>query len=441
MPRVVPFRAYRYTQEAGPISELVAPPYDVIDVAHREELARRSPQNVVHVTLPEPPPGQSDDARYEAARATWRNWEAKGMVARDPREAAYVLAQRYRLPDGREVTRTGVLVRMRLHRFNEKIVLPHEKTLVAPIEDRLKLTTAVRVQLEPIFLVFSDRQGAAREVMAQATSGTPLVRLRTEDQTEQSLFVLDDEALIERLAAAIGPERALIADGHHRYQTALAYREREGEDVEGPHQWVLAFLCPMEDEGLIILPTHRLVHSLEGFDVDAFLAKAGELFTVEALEADPTDSTGRRQILEALAAAGADRQALAAVTPDGRAWILSLPREASLPGLESTLPDAPSLRDLDVTVLHSVILQQLLGITPEAQAQKANLEYFKQADAAFDRIGRATQPSEGQILFLMNPTRMEQVKAVADAGHKMPQKSTYFFPKLPSGLVFNPLVD
>ncbi|RMG20487.1 MAG: DUF1015 domain-containing protein [Deltaproteobacteria bacterium] len=440
MPRIQPFRAVRYTQEAGSASDLVAPPYDVIDVVHREELARRSPHNVVHVTLPQPPPGQSEDARYEAARATWRNWEAKGVVARDERPSVYVLTQRYRLPDGREVTRTGVLARMRLHRFSEKIVLPHEKTLVAPIEDRLKLTTAVRVQLEPIFLVFPDAGGRAREVLAAAAKSPAVVSVRTEDQTEQGLHVLTDPEALAALGAAVEPVRAVIADGHHRYQTALAYREREGEDVEGPHQWVLAFLCPLEDEGLVILPTHRLVHSLEGFDAEHFLGRAGEIFSVQELHVDAADSTGQRRVLEALAEAGRDRHAFAVVAPGGRAWLLTLPRGGAAT-MGATMPEAPEVRDLDVTVLHSVILQDLLGIDPEAQARKTHLEYFKKTDEAFARILGASGPREGQLLFLMNPTRMEQVRAVAEAGYKMPQKSTYFFPKVPSGLVFNPLYD
>lgn len=439
MPRIQAFQGLRYSADAGAPDDLVAPPYDVIDDALRADYLGRSPHNVVHATLPEPADPADPESRYPAAKDLWARWKDEGVVKADDAAAIYVLTQRYTLPDGRETVRTGLMTRMRLHHFEEKVVLPHERILSAPFEDRLKLTLAVRTQLEPIFLVFSDAAGTVREILARATAGAPLMEAKTDDGVVHGLYAVTGEADVAALSEALAGERALIADGHHRYQTALGYREKMGEDTEGPHQWVMSFLCPLEDEGLVILPTHRLVHSVAGLDADAFLTRAEAFFEVTALDADPRTDAGRAAVAEALEAAGKQGHALAAVTPDGRVRLLVLRDAADLSAAAAALPEHPALRQLDVTVLHGLLLQHLLGLSPESQERKENLEYFKSGEKAYDRILAAKTAKEGQLLFVMNATPMEHVRDVADAGLKMPQKSTYFFPKLPSGMLFNPL--
>jgi len=434
MPRITTLRALRFTGAAGDTADLLAPPYDVIDDAERARLAARSPHNLVHLTLPEPSDPSKPDSRYDVARRTLEGWRADGTLALEPRPALFALAQRFTLPGGEEVVRTGVVCRMRLYDFDEGVVLPHERILSAPLEDRLKLTRATRTELEPIFLVFSDGTGAVREALADARSRPALASARTGDGVVQSLHRIDDDEVIARVVAAAEAERAVIADGHHRYQTALAYRDEVGASDEGPHRFVLAFLCPLEDPGLTILPTHRLLHSVAGLDAASLLERAREVFEVRGLDADPRTAPGRAAILESLAEAGQSHHALALVTPDGAVNLLTLAHGATLPGPAAELPEA--MRVLDVTVLHSVLLGHLLGLSAESQARKENLDYPKSSDEALDRILAAKRPEDGQALFVMNATPMEQVRAAAIAGVRMPQKSTFFFPKLPSGLFF-----
>jgi uncharacterized protein (DUF1015 family) len=431
MPKIAAFQGVRYAEAAGETGALVAPPYDVLDDAGRAEYAGRSPHNVVHLTLPE----GVGESQYAKAAELWRRWQEDGVMKTDETPAVYVLTQAFRLPDGRDVVRTGLMTRMRLHDFEDGVVLPHERTLSAPVEDRIKLTRAVAANLEPIFLVFSDDDARARSALAAATTGPVLAECTTDDGVVQRLYALTDPDGLKALGAAVGPQPAVIADGHHRYQTALAYRDVLGKETEGAHQYLLAFLCPLEDQGLVILPTHRIVHSLPEFDVGDFLSRAGQWFDVSVIEADPGSPEGRQAVTAALEAAGAQTNALALVLPDGKAHLLALRPGASPPGL----PAEPDLRALDVSVLHGVLLQEILGLTPESQARQENLGYVKSTAGAFDRILAAGSAREGQALFLMNATPMAQVKSVAQAGHRMPQKSTYFFPKLPSGLLFNPV--
>ena len=269
MPRIQAFRALHYTPAAGRPDDLVAPPYDVLDDAGRARLLAGRPHNLVHLTLPEPSDPARPETRYAAAADRLARWITDGVLTRDAEPALFAMTQRFTLPDGAEAVRAGVLAAMRLHDFDEGVVLPHERILTAPFEDRLRLRRATRTQLEPIFLVFSDPTGTVREAVAAARGEAPVMAATTGDGVTHGLHRIAGRARIDAVAAALAPQRAVIADGHHRYQTALAYRDEVGRDLEGPHQWVLAFLCPLEDPGLQILPTHRLVHSVPGLDARA----------------------------------------------------------------------------------------------------------------------------------------------------------------------------
>ena len=318
MPRIQAFRALHYTPAAGRPDDLVAPPYDVLDDAGRARLLAGRPHNLVHLTLPEPSDPARPETRYAAAADRLARWITDGVLTRDAEPALFAMTQRFTLPDGAEAVRAGVLAAMRLHDFDEGVVLPHERILTAPFEDRLRLRRATRTQLEPIFLVFSDPTGTVREAVAAARGEAPVMAATTGDGVTHGLHRIAGGARIDAVAAALAPQRAVIADGHHRYQTALAYRDEVGRDVEGSHQWVLAFLCPLEDPGLQILPTHRLVHSVPGLDAGRLLEDARPFFEVTPVGADPATDAGRAAILGALAESGRRGGTLALIPRPGR---------------------------------------------------------------------------------------------------------------------------
>jgi uncharacterized protein (DUF1015 family) len=404
--------------KAGPLESLIAPPYDVISPAERAALAARSPHNVVRLVLPE---GEGD-ARYANAARQYRDWRASGVLRQDAQPALYRYQQEF-AADGRDHTRTGFIGRVRLRRFDEGVVVPHERTLAAPRQDRLKLTRACGAWFSQVFALYSDPSNAAEAAFAEVATRPPELEARTPDGAIHRLWRVTDAEMQRRVAAALSDKRAYIADGHHRYETMLALREELA--TEGA-QYGPIFLCRMEDPGLLVLPTHRVVHSLPSFDLPRVLRAAAELFTVE--EQEPA---GAAQVRAQLARRGEGAPTLA-LASGGKVFLLSLRSDLDLAG---ALPGPAVLRHLDVTILHALVLERILGIDRAAQEKQVNLRYVKDLGQALREAG---EPGV-QAAFLLNPTRVADLKSVADAGEVMPQKSTYFFPKLASGLVVQPL--
>jgi uncharacterized protein (DUF1015 family) len=437
MAEIVPFRAVRYSLTRGRVlAELLAPPYDLVTAEERGELLHRTPYNILHVSLGEDRPGDGAlTNKYVRAGECWKAWLEKGILRRDPGPAFYPLEQSFTAPDGRNLKRRGFMAAVRLHEFKEGVIVPHEKTLVAPKADRLEVLKAVRANLSPIFGLYRDDAGITAGVLDQASLGELAAETDTDDGVHQRLWRAGDPAVVGPLQDLLARQRIFLADGHHRYETALVYQrmleeETPGLPEYGGHHYTLMFLCPMNDPGLFLFATHRLVSGLKDFSLPDFLERLSRWFRIETLAEDARRPVGRAWAVSKLGEhAGKSTTFLMVTAEDGRARIVTLRDDVDLSG--AGLPENETLAALDATVLHSVVFQHLLGLSPEAVENEKNVTYARDAGDAVNRV----LSGEQQLAFLLNPTPMWQVEAVGDAGETMPQKSTLFHPRLPSGLV------
>ena len=429
MAEIAPFRGILYTKQAGPPEKLLAPPYDVINDEERAKLAALDPHNCVRLILPE----GAGDEKYANAARDLNEWLRQGVLARDAEPALYRYHQTF-TAEGKTATRRGFICRIRLARFEERVVLPHERTLAGPKADRLKLKRATRAHLSQVFGLYSDPERKSDEPFVELEKSAPAIAGRTSDGVEQKLWRLTDKAAQAEVVALLGAEKIYIADGHHRYETMLALRdELRAESANNPRSSVeygTIFLANMDDPGLLVFPTHRVVHGLPSFDLPSVIARAEQWFEVTPMAAG--DAPAVRAELEQR---GRGRPTFALAAGDGQIYYLSLRRDVSLDDVPS-LKGPEVLRTLDVTLLHALVIEGILGIDRAAQERQTNLRYVKDTGAA---LTLARDPSV-QAVLLMNPTPVAHVKAVADAGEVMPQKSTFFYPKLASGLVLNPIV-
>ena len=416
MADVQPLRALRYDLEkAGPLGNLIAPPYDVIDAEGRAQLVARSPHNVVAVDLPE---GEGDP--YAEAARLLAAWRAEGALVRDEEPALWALTQDYRAPDGSSHTRHGILARVRVEDYGPGRIRPHERTHPGPKEDRLRLTRATRANLSPIFSLYSDPEGAAWLALAPALEVGPLGEAADSDGTVNRLWRVADKTAIAAVQAALEDAELLIADGHHRYETARVYAEEVGG--EGPHRYVLMCLVALEDPGLTVFPTHRLVRGLTSEQHEGLATAIRRDFEIEEITPDALVPAGNGAVQMGYMDAHFRRPFRLTLRDQGIA-------DAALPGKPEPY------RRLDTAVLEALLLQGALGMTEDDISHLHGLGYSKDAQEAVNLLERR----EFDAAFFMRPTPVEQVREVAAAGENMPPKSTYFFPKVPTGLVFNPL--
>jgi uncharacterized protein (DUF1015 family) len=422
---IVPFLGIRYDAErAGDMSRVLAPPYDVIGEAERAELEARDSHNVVRIELPR---GEGD-ARYVEAARLLGAWKAEGVLRADAKPAFYVYEQQFTLPQapGRIYTRRGFFAAVRLEPFERRVVLPHEKTLAGPKEDRLKLMRATRTQISPIFGLYRDADGSAREIIDAAAALVPALDATTGDRVRHRLWRLGDPAAIASLVRLLGDKQILIADGHHRYETLLGLgpelRALDYPAGGAAADFAMMFLARAEDPGLLVLPTHRLVRNLPDFDFATLRASASAAFDI----VDGDESTAEA-IEERLGREGTAGVVFAVRVPgrDHTVWFTL----KSIVDLSALGP--PALRKLDVTVLHGVILAPLLGIDAAAMESQSYLGYTHVTAEAMARVAAG----EAQAAFFMNATKVEEVLAACEAGFVLPQKSTYFQPKLATGLL------
>jgi uncharacterized protein (DUF1015 family) len=414
---VLPLHAVHYDLgRVGALADVVAPPYDVIGEEQRAELTARSPYNVVELDLPRDPGGGDP---YEHAAELLRQWTAEGVLTRDSEPTIWALEQGYSALDRSRLTRRGFLARVRLIPYGEGI-RPHERTQPGPKEDRLRLTRATRHNLSPIFAL---HPGDAWRHLEPALAGDPWGEVTDDDGTTHRVWRIGDPAVHDALTAELAPGELLIADGHHRYETSLAYEREVGE--EGPADYVLMALVSLEDPGLTVFPTHRLISGLADDPArqEALGTGLKQLFDIEEVpdgELDP---------------AGADGVGVFGYIDSHfkRGFRLRL-REAGR--LEETLADhSPAYRRLDAAILEELVLKGILGMTTDDVAAKRGIGYTPRIDEALSKLDAGGY----QAAFLLRPTPVDQVREVAAAGETMPPKSTYFFPKLLTGLVFNPL--
>ncbi len=433
MAEIAPLTPLRYDigRLSGGLASVVAPPYDVISPAERAELAAREAHNVVRLILPE---GEGD-AKYANAARLLESWRSSGILRRDNEPAFYRYDQTFLPPGGAgsAITRRGFLGLVKLVPLSQRIVLPHERTLTGPKEDRLKLFRATRTNLSPGFMLYRDAHGALE---APLETGSLVSEFATPDGVHHVLAKVAARDAIAAIVEGLAQSTLLIADGHHRYETAVFYSnevsaEHPKSSPRAEHRWFMTFLVNGDDPNLVVFPTHRHVHSLPKFDWEQMIKGAASTFRVTALP----DGADAAALLAALAKAKAAGPSVVAASGKGEAALLSLRADVDLAS-HPTLGSRPEvLRRTDVAVLHSAILEHLLGITKEAQAAKTNILYPQDAARALAEL----RGGQGQVLFLMNPTPVADVRRVAEAGEVMPQKSTFFYPKVLTGLAVHTL--
>jgi uncharacterized protein (DUF1015 family) len=416
MAEVRPLHALHYNLGAvGSLGAVLAPPYDVIDAAMRRELLARSPFNAVEIDLPEAPGGGD---RYEHAAETLEAWTLEGVLGGDREPALWALTQEYAAPDGTRRTRHGLLARVRITEYGPGLIRPHERTQPGPKEDRLRLTEATRHNLSPIFSLYP---GDAWRHVAPALDVDPWGEATDDDGTVNRAWRVADPSVAEAVASELADAELLIADGHHRYETARSYADAIGGD--GPHRYTLMCLVSLDDPGLTVFPTHRMLVGLDPAAYEPLGAGMRDLFEVEEVPLDRLDPAGEQGV-------GVFGYA---DSRDKRGYRLRLRDRAPL---DRALEDRPdSYRELDAVILEALVLRGILGMSEEDIAAKRGIAYEQRADAA----RAAIEAEESGCAFLLRPTPIEQVRAVAASGETMPPKSTFFFPKVPTGVVFNPL--
>ena len=439
MPQIRPFRALRYAPDVvSDLSRVIAPPYDVVSAEQRRRRVERDPRNVIRVELPIDEQGDQPDDRYRRAARLLGEWRTTGVLHRDPRPALYVYEQTYTVP-GTTVERTsrGFFARLRLEPFGPgSAVLPHERTLSGPKEDRYKLLRATGVNISPVVGLYSDPAGRAAQIVAEATQGAPVSDVVDDDGVRHRLWQLVDDGTpagsVAELVRILGGTTVTIADGHHRYETAIRYRDerrtpRSGEE-DPAFDFLLMLLLETTSGSLTVLPTHRVVRGVGDEGVARVVAELGSLFDVQT--GIPAEELRRVFGAAGLAAGGAGRFGL--WTRTGGA-LLTARREA----FEAILPvGGAALRRLDVSLL-AAALDKLFRIDAAALAGGERVSYTKSADEAVGWVDARVDGAD--MAFLLEPTPVPDIAAVAQDGDVMPQKSTYFYPKALTGLVVNPL--
>jgi uncharacterized protein (DUF1015 family) len=414
MAEVQPLRTLRYDPAVvGSLDDVIAPPYDVIDDEQRARLAARSPYNVVEIDLP---------PSYEQAAETMREWRERGVLVHEDEPAVWVLRQDYKGPDGVDRTRTGFFARVRVEEYGPGRIRPHERTHPGPKEDRLRLTRATRANLSPIFTLFPDSDDAAGRAMAQVAAEPPFATVTEPDGTVNRLWRSADADVIADLQMALADAELLIADGHHRYETARVYADEVGGD--GDHRYVLMLLCSLSDPGLLVLPTHRLLGGLkeDSAKQEAIRDVLLRDFEVEELaapaELEPGGEDGR----------------VAYGYMDSffrKPYRVTLRDQAIADRALDGMP-AP-YRRLDTAVLEALVLRGALGMSEDDISHLRGLRYSNRLAEAIGEVDEGAADAG----FFLRATPVEQVREVAATGESMPPKSTYFFPKVPTGLVFN----
>jgi len=428
MARVRPFAGYRYARTSTDLTPVIAPPYDVISEAQREALLARDAHNVVALELPSGPlDANVAGNRYATGSATWEAWREDGTIAPDPAPAVYVLEQRFAV-HGKPVRRRAFIVEVGLEPFSAGIVLPHERTLPKALGDRFELIKATGANLSQVLGLFDDAAGATDALFETVTATEPVATATDGDGVTSTLWASTDAGEAATLSAILAPKSIFIADGHHRYTTALAYRDlrREqaaaaGENPTNPaYDFVMMALVNMEDPELVVMPTHRVADVIGTFDSASFYEGLARYFT---LSPAPTEKPWN--ILEEMA-----EPAFLVRTRDDAA-----PLVARLRGdvdLDAVIPldRSAAWKHLDVAVVQELVLNPLLDIHPDRAETLDRLGFVKDAREAL------ANAAGHDVVLVLRPTRMDQLREVALAGETMPQKSTYFYPKLLSGLVF-----
>ena len=445
MAKIIPFKGILYNKEKiRDIKDVVAPPYDVISPAEQEELYKRHENNVVRLILgKESNSDTPDNNRYTKARDSFDSWQRDSILIKDAFPSIYVYSQEYHLGETEgfeKKRRLGFIALSKLEDFGEGKIHPHENTLAKPKEDRLKLMQHCNANFSSIFGLFSDPSKRIDSVLKDYMRHSPLYDLVDDAGMRHTLWAIRDNRAIQIITSVMSDKQIFIADGHHRYETAINYRnEMRGKlpDFSGEelYNYVMMYFTNTNSEGLSILPIHRLVSNLSDFDKKKIVEKAGEFFNIEKLSFNESDEkTVKQKLFSDIKERGEKEHIFGMYLGNDEYLLLTLKDEDVLDRL-ITNSRHPSWKKLDVTILHTLLIEKVLGISEKNLAEQKNITYTISGDEAIKDV----KAGKYQIALFLNPTKIEEVKDVAAAGEKMPQKSTFFYPKLLTGLVMNKL--
>jgi uncharacterized protein (DUF1015 family) len=439
MPIVAPLRGLRYDpKHVGTLSQVIAPPYDVIDAALQTKLYEQHPANVIRLELNREEPGDSDTAnKYTRAARFLKDWREQGVVMQEPAAALYVYHQEFEV-EGQKHVRRGVMARVRLERFGTGNIHPHEETMSGPKQDRLLLTRACKANLSQVFGLYPDPQGDVQELLDKSVAGQPPVEATDHLGVRSWMWPLADEAIAAKVAGLMGPKPVFIADGHHRYETACNYRdeiaalyekEHGGSQLPSDHpaNFVLMMLVGMSDPGLVVLPTHRLFIEPAVATAAELKTKLGDFFATRPAGKGPAAAD---QVWEEIE--GENEQGTLGLYTSGDAtWTLARITPAGRARMDQIASDhGPAWRGLGVSILHRLVIGDLLGAK-----EIPTPGYVHLVREVVEGLGTGKYP----LGALVMPASVEDIRKVSETGERMPAKSTYFYPKLASGLVFNPL--
>ena len=430
MADIIPFRGLRYNPEKiSNLASVVTPPYDIIDESAQARYYAENPANVIRLELGLIfPQDSSSNNRYTRAAQYLEKWQEDQTLLAEEKAALYLYQQEFNFR-GEKVVRTGFVCGLKLEPYEKGNILPHEETLSKPKADRLQLMRATNSNFSSIFGLYSDEQKEAEQLLlAEVKEQAPDINIIDEAGETHKIWVIKNEELIERIVALLADRPVYIADGHHRYETALEYyHEMKEQGLQG-YDYVMATLVNVFDEGLVVLPTHRLVGNIPGFKLDAFMNRLADLFEIELYKDKNIGA-----FMQELESRGKKHRVFGMYSGKDIFFLeLKNPEQAS-----KLLPDNKSAawEKLDVALLDNIILDQLLGINDQKRRSQENLAYTRSEEWLMEQIDNRNY----QLGFLLNPTRVEEIIAVAQARDKMPQKSTYFYPKLITGLIINNL--
>lgn len=427
MAEIKGYKGLRFNcEKAGKIEELVCPPYDIISDQQREEYIKTNPHNIIRLELPK------GDDKYNKAAEILNDWLEKGILVKEDKPAIYIYEEEFTAYGERKAIK-GIICRVKLEEFSKGIILPHEFTLSKAKEDRLNLMKATNCNFSQIYSLYMDGGKNTLGKIDNLSKSEPDIQLQDNDNVTHRMWIIKDEKAIADICSDFTDRKLYIADGHHRYETALNYRNylrEQGLAKEGDAcDYQMMMLVDMEHPGLVVFPTHRLVRNLDSFNAERVIDSCKEYF-------DVTEHSDINTIESTLMELYNQGKKAYAFYCGGSSYKLLVLKDTNI--IKKLLPNASTAtQQLDVTILHTLILEKIFGIDAENMAKQINLTYTK----IFDEAISSVQQGNSQCAFILNPTRVSEIREVASNGEKMPQKSTYFYPKMITGLVMNQLED
>ncbi len=436
MAKVIPFRGMRFnTEKFSNLNDVTAPPYDIIPPEKQQELYNGNENNIIRIDFGVDFNTDTEtENRYTRSGAFLKEWIENEVLIREDKPAFYIYEQIFSLNDGKPAhSLKGILSLVELREFAEGVVLPHEFTISKAKTDRLNLMRTTAANISPIYSLYLDDEETISRVIEENSECAPDLTFETDEEVKQNIWIIKDEEVLNKLTALFENKQLFIADGHHRYETALNYRKERHETEGTPigtadYDYIMMMLVSISNSGLFVFPTHRLIRDIPQFDETTLVSLLTEDFSVAKIHF--TEGNYADIITERLAKT-IDEKLIALYTGEDYYYLLKL---KSFEPIDNEITDmSDAYRHLDVTVLHKLILEKFMGIDEENMRNQKNLFYLREATDAV----QAVKNKEAQCAFLINPTKVSEIREVALENEKMPQKSTYFWPKLVTGIVIN----